>query len=67
MLASIDNSGYFEADVSKVNLFRDKLVSESFRVGQDGCVVPLEKPGLGVEVDETFLTAHPVIEGPGYV
>jgi L-alanine-DL-glutamate epimerase-like enolase superfamily enzyme len=30
-------------------------------------VLPQEKPGLGVEVDEAFLTAHPVIEGPGYV
>jgi len=67
VLTAIDNAGYFEADVSKFNLFRDKLVSESFRVGQDGCVLPLEKPGLGVEVDEAFLTAHPVIEGPGYV
>ncbi len=66
-LAAIDNSGYFEADVSKVNLFRDELVSESFRVGRDGCVLPQEKPGLGVDVDEAFLTAHPVIEGPGYV
>jgi D-galactarolactone cycloisomerase len=66
-LAAIDNSGYFEADVSRFNLFRDQLVSESFRIGQDGCVLPLEKPGLGVEVDEGFLTAHPVIEGPGYV
>jgi L-alanine-DL-glutamate epimerase-like enolase superfamily enzyme len=36
-------------------------------VDEDGCVVPLEKPGLGVEVDEAFLAAHPVIEGPGYV
>ncbi len=66
-LAAIDNSGYFEADVSRFNLFRDQLVSESFRVGPDGCVLPQEKPGLGVEVDEAFLTAHPVIEGPGYV
>src|SRR6267378_2672151 len=66
-LAAIDNGGYFEADVSRFNLFRDKLASESFSVGKDGCVLPLEKPGLGVEVDEAFLTAHPVIEGPGYV
>jgi len=28
---------------------------------------PLEKPGIGVEVDEDFLKAHPPIEGPGYV
>jgi hypothetical protein len=30
-------------------------------------VRPLETPGIGVEVDEKFLQAHPVIEGPGYV
>jgi D-galactarolactone cycloisomerase len=66
-LAAIDNAGYFEADVSRYNLFRDKLGSEPYRIGQDGCVRPLEKPGLGVEIDEAFLTAHPVIEGPGYV
>ncbi len=66
-LAAIDNAGYFEADVSRYNLFRDKLGSEPYRIGTDGCVRPLEKPGLGVEIDEAFLTAHPVIEGPGYV
>jgi D-galactarolactone cycloisomerase len=66
-LASIDNGGYFEGDVSKNNLFRDKLVSAPYQVGSDGCVRPLEKPGIGVEVDEEFLTAHPAVEGPNYV
>ena len=66
-LAAIDNGGYFEGDVSKGNLFRDALVSRPYEVGADGCVRPLEKPGLGLEVDEEFLTAHPVIEGPSYV
>jgi D-galactarolactone cycloisomerase len=66
-LAAIENAGYFEADVSRGNLFRDQLVSAPYRLGGDGCVRPLEKPGLGLEVDETFLVAHPVIEGPGYV
>lgn len=36
-------------------------------VGVDGCVRPLEGSGLGVEVDEAFLAAHAVIEGPSYV
>jgi len=67
VLASIDNGGYFEADVSKNNLFRDELVSTPYDIGPDGCVRPLEKPGIGVEVDEEFLEEHPVIEGPGYV
>lgn len=66
-LAAIENRGYFEGDVSKNNLFRDALVSTPYAVGADGCVRPLEKPGLGVDVDEAFLAKHPVIEGPSYV
>ncbi|MFC3127283.1 mandelate racemase/muconate lactonizing enzyme family protein [Pseudoroseomonas globiformis] len=66
-LCAIDNAGYFEADVSRGNLFRDALVSKPWRIGPDGCVWPLEAPGLGVEVDEGWLRAHPAMEGPGYV
>jgi L-alanine-DL-glutamate epimerase-like enolase superfamily enzyme len=66
-LAAIENGGYFEADISKNNLFRDKLVSAPYRIDKDGNVAPLEAPGIGVEVDEGFLKAHPVIEGPAYV
>ena len=66
-LAAIDNGGYFEADISKNNLFRDKLVTTPYRVDKDGNVAPLEAPGIGVDVDEGFLKAHPVIEGPAYV
>jgi D-galactarolactone cycloisomerase len=67
VLASIDNGGYFEADVSRQNLFRDSLTSRPYEIGADGCVRPLEAPGIGVEVDEAFLAKHPVIEGPSYV
>jgi L-alanine-DL-glutamate epimerase-like enolase superfamily enzyme len=66
-LAAIDNAGYFEGDVSKPNRFRDELVSTPYEVDRDGCVRPLEGPGLGVEVDEKFLARFPVIEGPSYV
>jgi L-alanine-DL-glutamate epimerase-like enolase superfamily enzyme len=66
-LCAIDNAGYFEGDVSRGNLFRDELVGPPYQVGTDGCVRPLEKPGLGLEVNEAFLAAHPVIEGPAYV
>lgn len=66
-LAAIDNAGYFEGDVSRANLFRDELTSRPYEVNKDGTVRPLEAPGIGVEVDEKFLEAHPVIEGPGYV
>lgn len=66
-LAAIDNGGYFEGDVSKNNLYRDRLVATPFQVDRQGNVLPLDAPGIGVEVDEAFLAAHPPIEGPGYV
>jgi L-alanine-DL-glutamate epimerase-like enolase superfamily enzyme len=66
-LAAIDNGGYFEGDVSKSNKFRDELVSNPGTVDKDGNVWPLDKPGLGLEVNEDFLARHPAIEGPGYI
>jgi D-galactarolactone cycloisomerase len=66
-LAAIENGGYFEADISKNNLFRDNLVSTPYKTDREGNVVPLEGHGIGVELDESFLQAHPVIEGPAYV
>ena len=38
-----------------------------FLIDKDGFTRPLEAPGIGLEVDEAFLSAHPVIEGPAYV
>ncbi len=67
LLCGIDNPGYFEADVSKENLFRDHLTSRPDALDENGCVWPPDGPGLGVEVDENFLAAHPVIDGPAYV
>jgi L-alanine-DL-glutamate epimerase-like enolase superfamily enzyme len=66
-LAAIENGGYFEADVSRGNRFRDELTSAPYALDRDGCVRPLEAPGIGVEVDERFLAKYPVIEGPSYV
>jgi L-alanine-DL-glutamate epimerase-like enolase superfamily enzyme len=66
-LAAIDNGGYFEGDVSKSNRYRDELVENPGKIDKDGNVWPLEKPGLGLEVNEEFLVKHPPIEGPGYV
>ena len=67
LLASIDNPGYFEADAARENLFRDALTTRCDQLDADGCVLPGDAPGLGIEVDEAFLAAHPVIEGPAYV
>lgn len=66
-LAAIDNGGYFEADASRANRFRDELVPTPYAVDEAGCVHPLDAPGIGVEPDEAFIAAHPVIEGPSYV
>jgi len=66
-LAAIDNGGYFEGDVSRANKFRDELVENPGTVDRDGNVWPLERPGLGLEVNEEFLAKHPPIEGPGYL
>jgi len=66
-LCAIENRGYFEADVARENLFRDRLCSTPFAIDSTGSVRPLEHPGIGVEVDEDFIKAHPVIEGPCYV
>ena len=53
--------------MSRDNLFRDEMVNTPYKVDRDGCVRPLEGPGIGVEVDEAFVKKHPVIEGPSYV
>lgn len=67
LLTSIDNGGWFEADAAKGNGLRTELCSASFTVGPDGNVTPLEAPGIGVEVDEEYLRAHPPTPGPAFV
>jgi L-alanine-DL-glutamate epimerase-like enolase superfamily enzyme len=67
VLASVDNPGYFEGDVAQHNPFRDEVGGTPYVVDKNGCVTPLERPGHGVEVDEGFVNAHPLIEGPCYV
>lgn len=67
MLSAIDNGGFFEADVARENAFRDSLTTRPDRLDANGCVIVSDAPGLGIEVDEAFLAAHPVIDGPAYV
>ncbi len=67
VLAALENGGYFEADVSRGNLFRDGLGGVPYTVGRDGCVRPNEAPGIGLDVDEDFVAAHPFIDGPAFV
>ena len=67
LLAAVDNPGYFEGDVAKHNPFRDDVIGRPYVLDENGQVRPPEGAGLGVEVDERFLAAHPLIEGPCYV
>ncbi|MDB5628065.1 MAG: mandelate racemase [Tardiphaga sp.] len=67
VLASVEDPGYFEGDVAKHNPFRDEVGGIPYKLDADGCVKPSEIPGLGVEIDEAFIKAHPLIEGPCYV
>ena len=54
-------------DVARHNPFRDEVGGVPYALDADGCVRPSERPGLGVEVDEAFVRAHPLIDGPCYV
>jgi D-galactarolactone cycloisomerase len=67
VLAAVDEPGYFEGDVAKHNPFRDEVGGVPYVLDANGCVKPSEKPGLGIEVDEAFVRAHPLIDGPCYV
>jgi len=65
-LASIENAWYFEADGSTDNPLRTVACSASYTLSGAGTVTPLDGPGLGVEVDEDYLRAHPLTDGPAW-
>ena len=67
ILASISNSGYFEGDVTFFNPFRDNMGVSPFKLDENGFVEPLDKPGVGIDIDEKFLLKYPLIEGPCYI
>ncbi len=67
LLKSIDNAGYFEADVSHGNPFREKMSSLPYTVMPDGTVELPDGPGIGVEIDDAFLEAHAFIPGRNFV
>jgi L-alanine-DL-glutamate epimerase-like enolase superfamily enzyme len=67
-LCAVDNPGYFEADVTLLNPFRDEMMDRApYTLDKDGCVRPYEDVGIGLKIDQDFLAAHPLIEGPCYV
>jgi len=67
ILASIDNGGFFEGDVTTFNPFRDDMNEIPFTLDKEGNVSPSELPGIGINIDERFLEKYPLIDGPCYV
>ena len=67
LLCAIDNPGYYEGDCAQHNPFRDEVGGVVGTLDENGCVRPMEGPGLGLEIDEDFLAKNPLIEGPCYV
>jgi D-galactarolactone cycloisomerase len=65
-LASIDNARYFEGDGSTDNPLRSVACSASYELSPEGTVSPLQGPGIGVDVDEEYIRAHPITEGPAW-
>jgi D-galactarolactone cycloisomerase len=66
LIAALPTARYFEADVARGNDLRARLCSSPYEL-QGGTVKPLEQPGIGVEVDEDFLRAHPLTPGPAFI
>jgi L-alanine-DL-glutamate epimerase-like enolase superfamily enzyme len=66
LLCAIPNGLIYEADVAKVNPFRTDLSSVPFGV-VGGHIAPSDRPGLGLEIDESVLAQYPPIPGPCYI
>lgn len=66
-LSAIDNPGFYESDITAEDDFREKLTSTPYDVRSPGTVCALDAPGLGVDVDEEFIGAHPFLPGPNFV
>lgn len=63
LLCAAQNALVYEADLSPTNPFRDELVIGAPAI-IDGYVEPNDKPGLGIEVDESLFAKYPGISGP---
>jgi D-galactarolactone cycloisomerase len=67
-LSAIDNPGYFEGDVTSLNLFRDEMMDKpAYELDADGFVKPYEGVGIGMTINLDFVKDHPLIDGPCYV
>ena len=54
LLFALPNGDYFECDQDP-NALRDEMARQSLYAFDDGMVIPSDRPGLGLEVDEDAL------------
>lgn len=66
-LSCIDNGGYYEADVTAYNPFRDRLTRGLGALDAHGTMHAPDGVGLGIDLDAELLDASRAIPGPGYV
>lgn len=66
LLCALPNAMIYEADISRINPWRDDLARNPLRV-VDGYIQPNDEPGLGLDIDESILEQYPAIPGSSYV
>lgn len=57
-LAAIDTAGWFEGDAASANPLHHEACSAPYALDAQGCVTPLDAPGIGVTVDEAQVRRH---------
>ena len=65
VLSALPNGTIYEADVSRINAFRDALSPQPLVV-KNGFIEASDRPGLGLDIDEDVVERHPLILGASY-
>jgi hypothetical protein len=60
-------STHFEFAQGCNALRNGSIIGKAYEIDLHGHVPTPDKSGLGLEIDEDFIKAHPVIEEPGFV
>ena len=66
LLCAVPNRLIYEADISAISPWRDRLASNLLPV-KDGFIEPNDEPGLGLAINEDILKDYPAIAGSPYV
>jgi D-galactarolactone cycloisomerase len=67
LMSALPGAEWFEAELANGNGLRDELCESPYEVDATGHVVARDGLGVGVEVDEDYLHAHPLTDGPAFV